>query len=188
MITSLGTKTIGSLKKNKNERYAITNISIKDISKIIKKLEKLPYKGYVQKRPKQEPTDSYFYLSRHIDKCTKRAHAVNYHVDPVRTKTTGTQHIPISHVCSLDERKSKGIIADKTYCRSVIQTRANQKALSPMELVRRIANQKAFKKVTTKINKNMQLMKQSMRNLQFQIIHSSMSRNILTYSSVVKNP
>ena len=37
----------------------------------------------------------------------------NSHVDPVRTEKTGTQQILISHVCDNDERKSKGIIADK---------------------------------------------------------------------------
>ena len=44
--------------------YAITNVSKKDISNIIKEFEILPYKGYVQKRLKHEPTNSYYYLSR----------------------------------------------------------------------------------------------------------------------------
>ena len=35
-ITSLGLKTIGRSKKNKKSRHAITNVSLKDISKIIK--------------------------------------------------------------------------------------------------------------------------------------------------------
>ena len=47
LITSLGIKTIGRYNKNKKARYAITNVSIKDISKIIKEFENLPYKGYV---------------------------------------------------------------------------------------------------------------------------------------------
>ena len=58
LITSLGIKTNVRSKKYKNARYAITNVSMKDISKIIKDFEKLPYKGYVRKRPKHETTDS----------------------------------------------------------------------------------------------------------------------------------
>ena len=42
-----------------------------------------------------------------------RADAFNFHVEPVRTEMTGTQQIPISHVCDSDERKSKGIIVEK---------------------------------------------------------------------------
>ena len=42
-----------------------------------------------------------------------RADAFNLHVVPVRTEMTGTQNIPISHVCDLEERESKGIIADE---------------------------------------------------------------------------
>ena len=57
-ITSLGINTIGRSNKNKKARYAISNVSMKDLSKIIKEFGKLPYEGYVRKRPKNEPTDS----------------------------------------------------------------------------------------------------------------------------------
>ena len=60
LITSLGFKTKASSKKYKKTRYAIGNVSKKDISKIIwefEKFEKLPYE---KKRPKHEPNDSYF--------------------------------------------------------------------------------------------------------------------------------
>ena len=60
MITSMGIRTIGRSKKNEKTRYAITNFSMKDISKIIKEFEKLPNKGYVQMRPKPKPTESNF--------------------------------------------------------------------------------------------------------------------------------
>ena len=59
LITSLGLN-INVSSKVKKARYAITNVSMKDLSMIIKEFEKLPYKGYVWKRPKHEPTDSYF--------------------------------------------------------------------------------------------------------------------------------
>ena len=58
---------------------------MKDVSMIIKEFEKLPYKSYVRKSPKHEPTDSYFYLERHISKCMVIAGALNSHVDPVGT-------------------------------------------------------------------------------------------------------
>ena len=73
LITSLGFKTNVSSKKYKRERYDITNISMKDPSNLIKEFEILPYKGYVHKRPKHEPTESYFYLARHLAKCMMRA-------------------------------------------------------------------------------------------------------------------
>ena len=43
-----------------------------------------------------------------------RAYALNFYVDPVRTEMTSTKNITISQVFSLDESKSKGIIADET--------------------------------------------------------------------------
>ena len=58
LITSLDHKTIARSKKNKNSRHAINNISMKDISTIIKDFLNFPYKWYVRKRPKHEPTDS----------------------------------------------------------------------------------------------------------------------------------
>ena len=57
----------------------------------------------MQKRPKCEPTDSYFYLARQIFKCMMRYDVFNLHVDPVRTEMTDTQQIPILLICSLDD-------------------------------------------------------------------------------------
>ena len=81
--------------KNKKARYAITNVSLKDIYKIMNEYEKFPYKGYVQKITKNKPTDSYFYLARQISKCMVRAGTFNSQVDPVRTEVTITQRISI---------------------------------------------------------------------------------------------
>ena len=91
----------------------MTNFSMKDISKIINEFEKLLYKGYVCKRSKHEPTDSYFYLAIQIAKCVLRADAFNSQIDPIKKEMTGTQHIPILYVYSLDESESKGFIADE---------------------------------------------------------------------------
>ena len=75
LIVSLGLKTIGKSNKNKNARYAITNVSMKHLSKFIKEFKILPYEGYVRMRPKHEPTDSHFYLSIHLAKCMMRSDA-----------------------------------------------------------------------------------------------------------------
>ena len=73
----------------------------------------MTYKGYVQNSPKHEFTDIYFYLAIYIAKCIVRADASNMHVYPVELEMTDMQHIPISHVCSLDKSESKDIITDK---------------------------------------------------------------------------
>ena len=46
----------------------IGNVSEKDISKIIKEFEKIEKLPYEKKRPKHEPTDSYFHLARELEK------------------------------------------------------------------------------------------------------------------------
>ena len=58
LINSMGINTNVRSKEYKKARYAINNVSMKDLSKIIKDFEKLSYKGYVRKSPKHEPTDS----------------------------------------------------------------------------------------------------------------------------------
>ena len=93
--------------------YAITNVSMEYISKIIKDIEKLPHKGYVRKKPTHEPTDSYFYLAQQLAKWMMISDDLNLHVDPVRMEITGAQHITISHVCGLDENNSKEMLADE---------------------------------------------------------------------------
>ena len=54
----------------KKARYAIRNISKKDLLKIIKEFDKLPHQSYEKKRPKYEPTGRYFYPARQLLKCT----------------------------------------------------------------------------------------------------------------------
>ena len=78
MIISLGFKAKVSPHKYKKARYAIRNVSKKDLSKLIKDFEKLPFESYEKKSPKHEPTDSYFYLARQLAKCMMRADALNW--------------------------------------------------------------------------------------------------------------
>ena len=61
LITSLGIKSKARPNKCKKVRYAIGNVSMKDLSMIIREFEKLLYKSYESRMPKHEPTDSYVY-------------------------------------------------------------------------------------------------------------------------------
>ena len=62
MVTALDFKTKVGSQKYKKARYAIINISEKDLSKIIKEFEKIGKLPYENKRPKHEPTRSFFHL------------------------------------------------------------------------------------------------------------------------------
>ena len=71
LITSLGLKTNVNSNKYKKARYSITNVSMENISKIIKEFGKFTYKSYVQNRPKHKPNDSYRYLEIQIAECIR---------------------------------------------------------------------------------------------------------------------
>ena len=113
MITSLGLKAKTRPNKHKKARYAIKNVSKKDLSNIIREFDKLTYKSYERRRPNNEPTDSYFYLARHIGKCMMIADAHNLDNYLVKTKMTATKQIPILHVCCKYEINLKEFIFDK---------------------------------------------------------------------------
>ena len=85
LIASHGLKAKTRPKKYKKARYAIRNVIKKDLSKIIREFEKLPYESYEKKRPKHEPTDSYFYPARQLPKYMMRTDALNLYGYPVRT-------------------------------------------------------------------------------------------------------
>ena len=63
LITSMGFKSKVRPQKYKKARYAIGNVSEKEIYKIIKYFEKFEKLPYDKKRPKHEPTESYFHLT-----------------------------------------------------------------------------------------------------------------------------
>ena len=77
LITSLGLRAKARSEKYKKARYAIGNVSEKDISRIIRDFEKLPYELYERKMPKHEATETYFYLVRQLAKCTMIDDALN---------------------------------------------------------------------------------------------------------------
>ena len=134
MITSLGFKAKARPKKYKKVRYAIRNVSKKDLSKIIKEFEKIKKLPYEKKSPKNEPTDSYFHLARHIAKFMMRSDILNWHDHGGYTEITDPSlnvnvtdedeskgiivHKTLSHSCSTDEGKSKRIIVHKNLLQS----------------------------------------------------------------------
>ena len=80
LITSMGLRAKTGPKKYKKSRYSIVNTSNKYPSNIIEEFERLPYESYEKKRPKHEPTVSYFYLARQLEKCMMIAYDTNLHV------------------------------------------------------------------------------------------------------------
>ena len=62
LVTALDFNTKVGSQRCKNSRYAIVNVSEKDLSKIIKEFEKIWKLTYEKKRPKHEPTHRYFHL------------------------------------------------------------------------------------------------------------------------------
>ena len=79
LVTAMDFNTKVRLPKYKKARYAIGNVSEKDLSKIIKKFEKIEKIPYEEKSPKHEPTDSYFHLSREIAKCMMISDKLNWY-------------------------------------------------------------------------------------------------------------
>ena len=63
LINYLGLNAKERPKRYKKSRYSIRNVSMKDLSKIIREFETFTYKSYEKRRPKHEPTNSYFYLT-----------------------------------------------------------------------------------------------------------------------------
>ena len=61
--------------------------------------------------PKNEPTDSYFYLSRQLANCMMRSDTLNWHDYGCYTEMTA----PYSNVNSTDEDESKHIMVHEIY-------------------------------------------------------------------------
>ena len=87
--------------KTKKARYAIGNVSEKDLSKIIREFDKFDQLPYEKKSTKHEPTDSYVYLARQLAECMMRSDTLNSHDYGGYTKMTALS----SNVYSTDEDK-----------------------------------------------------------------------------------
>ena len=79
LITSVDFKTKARSQKYKKARYAIKNVSDKNISNIIREFDKFEKIPYEKKRPKHEPAESYFHLAREIVKCITRSDNLNWY-------------------------------------------------------------------------------------------------------------
>ena len=110
MVTSTGFNNKLRFTKYIKARYVIGNVSEKDLSKIIKEFEKIGKLPYEKKRPKHEPTDSYFHIARQLEKFTMISNKINWHDHGGYTEMTA----PSSNVNVTDEKKSKEIIVHKT--------------------------------------------------------------------------
>ena len=83
LVTALALKTKARSKKYKKSRYAIRNVSMKDLSKKIKEFEKIVKVPYLKKIPKHEPTSSYFHIAVCIAECMMRCGENNHNVHDV---------------------------------------------------------------------------------------------------------
>ena len=99
MVTALAFKTKVRSQKYKKVRYAIGNVSKKDLLEIIKEFEKIGKVPYVKRIPKHEPTSSYYHLVRCIAECMMRSNEHNRHVHDSYTEETA----PSSNVNDTDE-------------------------------------------------------------------------------------
>ena len=66
-------------QKYKKARYAILNVSKKDLSKFIREFETFEKLPNEKKRPKHKTTDSYFHLTRQLAKCMMKSNNLNWH-------------------------------------------------------------------------------------------------------------
>ena len=110
LVTSLGFNTKVRSQKSKNSRYAIVNVSEKDLSKIIKEFEKIEKLPYEKKRPKHEPNDSYFHIERSLAKCMMISDNLNWHDHGGYTEINA----PSLNVNVTVDDESKEIIVHKT--------------------------------------------------------------------------
>ena len=123
LITSIGFKVKVRPQKYKKARHAIRNVSLKDLSKIIREFEKFEKLPYEKKRPKHERTDSYFYLARQLTKCMMRSDTFNWHDYGGYTKMTA----PSSKVNLTDKDESKRIIVHEILLQSVSANKEESK-------------------------------------------------------------
>ena len=109
-VTALAFKTKVRSTKYKKAKYAIGNVSDMDILKIIREFEKFEKLPYEKKRPKHEPTKSYFHLTRQLAKCMMISDNLNWYDHGGYTKMTA----PYSNVNVTNEGESKRSIINET--------------------------------------------------------------------------
>ena len=114
----MGFKTKARSRNYKKARYAIGNVSNKDLSNIIKEFQKIEELTCEKKKPKHDPTDSYFYLARQLAKCMMRSDNLNWYDHGGYTEMTA----PSQNVNVTDEDEKKTSSCTKLYWRIVLRT------------------------------------------------------------------
>ena len=114
LVTALALKTKARSKKYKKAKYAIGNVSKKDLLKIIREFEKFEKLPYEKKRPKHEPTDSSYYLARQFAKRIMRSDTLNWHNYGGYAEMNALS----LNVIPTDKDESKRIIVHKTLLQS----------------------------------------------------------------------
>ena len=99
LTTSLTLRTIIPNNKQKS-RIAITDITNKDIRKLLRAFNNSPYKGYKKKHVHDEPTKSYLLLNKKVYKVIKIKKYVWISTKGVKLDIDGTKRIneKIGHV------------------------------------------------------------------------------------------
>ena len=103
LVTAMALKTKARFAKIKKARYAIRNVSMKDLSNIIKEFEKIFKVPYVKRTSKHEPTYSYYHLVKFISECMMISDEHNQHVHGSYEEETA----PSSKLNVTDEDESK---------------------------------------------------------------------------------
>ena len=114
MVTALALNTKAGSKKYKKARYAIGNVSMKDLSNKIKEFEKIIKVLYVKRIPKHEPASSYFHLVVCIGECIMRCGENNHNIHDVRDSYE-EEMAPSLKVNDTDEDESKNSIVHKPF-------------------------------------------------------------------------
>ena len=109
MVTALAFKTKVRSPKYQKARYAIGNVSEKDLSKIIKEFETIGKVPYLKRIPKHESTPSYLHLVRCVAECMMRSDEHNRHVHGSYAEETDLPY----NVNDTDEDESKEFIVHK---------------------------------------------------------------------------
>ena len=111
MVTALDLNTKARSEKYKKSRYAIGNVSMKDLSKKIKEFEKFVKIPHFKKEPKHEPTLSYLHLVECLRKCMMRSGEHKQHVHNSYGKETASSSNVKDTEKDTDEDESNHSIA-----------------------------------------------------------------------------
>ena len=103
-----GSQDQSKVEKYKKARYAIGNVSMKELSNKIKECEKIVNVPYLKRIPKHEPTLSYFHLAVCLGECMMRCGENKHNVHDVHDGYEEEMD-PSSDVNATDENKSKWV-------------------------------------------------------------------------------